>query len=259
MRSFIGQRGHGVTSSGREARRLADQLDLRHRRGALAVRVRDAVGAGVAAADHDHVLAGGGDHRRLRRAAGAPGICGPSLARDVAVALVEVLHREVDAAELAARHRQVARDARAGRDHDRVELRPQLVGGDVDADVDAEAELDALGGELLDAPLDDPLLDLEVRDAEAHEPAAGLVALEHASPRGPARRSCCAHARPAGPAPITATDRPVSRVGRLRRDPALVPGAVDDRELDLLDRDRLALADLEHARRLARRGAEPAR
>ena len=37
--------------------RLAEQLDLRHRRGLLAVRARDAVGAGVAAADHDHVLA----------------------------------------------------------------------------------------------------------------------------------------------------------------------------------------------------------
>src|SRR5262249_32690845 len=50
--------------------------------------------------------------------------------------------------------------------------------------------------------------------------------------------------------------------GLLRRgprlDPALVPGAVDDRELDLLDRHRLALADLQHARRLARRRAPPA-
>ena len=44
--------------------RLAEQLDLRHRGGALAVRVRDAVGAGVAAADHDHVLAGGGERGR---------------------------------------------------------------------------------------------------------------------------------------------------------------------------------------------------
>ena len=78
MRSFSGQRGHGVTSSGREARRLADQLDLRDRRGALAVRVRDAVGARVAAADHDHVLAGGADHVVAGGRAGAPGICGPS-------------------------------------------------------------------------------------------------------------------------------------------------------------------------------------
>src|SRR5262249_42165952 len=45
---------------------------------------------------------------------------------------------------------------------------------------------------------------------------------------------------------------------RARHDPALVPGAVDDRDLDLLDRDRVALADLQHARRLAGRGAEPA-
>ncbi len=53
----------------------------------------------------------------------------------------------------------------------------QLVGADVDADVDAVLEAHALGGELVEAPLDDPLLDLEVRHAEAHEPAAGLVAL----------------------------------------------------------------------------------
>ena len=59
MRSFTGQRGHGVRSSGRRCGRLAEQLDLRHRRRALAVRVADAVRAGVAAADHEHVLAGG--------------------------------------------------------------------------------------------------------------------------------------------------------------------------------------------------------
>ena len=63
---------------------------------------------------------------------------------------------------------------------------------------------------------------------------------------------------PAGPEPITATACPVSVPGRLRRDPALLPRAVDDRELDLFDRDRVVLADLEHARRFARRGAEPA-
>ena len=45
---------------------------------------------------------------------------------------------------------------------------------------------------------------------------------------------------------------------RLRADPALVPRAVHDRELDLLDRHRLALADLEHACGLARSGAEAA-
>ena len=54
------------------------------------------------------------------------------------------------------------------------------------------------------------------------------------------------------------------RCGRSRRaggcghDPALVPRAVDDRVLDLLDRDRVALADLQHARGLARRRAQAA-
>ena len=45
--------------------------------------------------------------------------------------------------------------------------------------------------------------------------------------------------------------------GRARDDPALVEGAVDDRDLDLLDRDGVALADLQHARGLARRRAQP--
>ena len=61
MRSFIGQPGHGVEVVRPRGGRLAEQLDLRHRRRALAVRVADAVRAGVAAADHDHVLAGGRD------------------------------------------------------------------------------------------------------------------------------------------------------------------------------------------------------
>ena len=73
----------------------------------------------------------------------------------------------------------------------------------------------------------------------------------------PARVSCCAAASPAGPEPTTATRLPVRTVGGTRRDPALVPGPVDDLDLDLLDRDRV-LVDAEHARRLARRRAEPA-
>ncbi len=47
-------------------------------------------------------------------------------------------------------------------------------------------------------------------------------------------------------------------LGRLRLDPALLPGAVDDRVLDLLDRDGVALADLQHARGLAWRRAQAA-
>ena len=244
VRSFIGQSGHGVRSSGRSTGGSPSSsicvTDAAPSRCALA----DAVGAGVAAADHDHVLAGRGERGR----AGAG---------DRAVPVVEVLHREVHAVELAARHRQVARHARARREHDGVVALEQLGRLDVDADVDAVAELDALLGELAEAPLDDGLLDLEVGDAETEKPAARLVALEHGDgvPRavqllrgGETRRAGADD----GDAPARALAR------RLRDDPALLPGAVDDRELDLLDRHRIALVDLEHARRLARRGAEAA-
>ena len=69
--------------------------------------------------------------------------------------------------------------------------------------------------------------------------------------------SCCAAARPAGPEPTTATRRPGLHRRLHRLDPALVPGALDDLDLDLLDRDRV-LVDAEHARRLTRRRAQPA-
>src|SRR5207302_7851697 len=116
--------------------------------------------------------------------------------------------------------------------------------------VDAEAELDALLGELRQRPLDDVLLDLEVRDAEPEQAAARFVALEdghrvpHAVELLRAREAC-------GPA---ADDRHIlsrSRRRRLGHDPALVPRTRDDRELDLLDRDCVALLYLEHTCRLA--------
>ena len=86
-------------------------------------------------------------------------------------------------------------------------------------------------------------------------PASSRSNTVTAGPRGAA--AARRRARP-GPTPITATVRPVRVVGGCGVDPALVPRAVDDRELDLLDRDRVALVDLEHARGLARRRAEPA-
>ena len=56
---------------------------------------------------------------------------------------------------------------------------------------------------------------------------------------------------------MTATVLPRARRRRARLDPALLPRAVDDRDLDLLDRDGVPLLDLEHAGGLARRRAEP--
>ena len=74
----------------------------------------------------------------------------------------------------------------------------------------------------------------------------------------PARFSWSAAARPAGPEPTTATRLPVRTSGGRARDPAFVERALDNRDLDRLDRDRVVV-DAEHARALARRRAEPSR
>ena len=98
---------------------------------------------------------------------------------------------------------------------------------------------------------------LKSRHAEADQPAAGLVALVDRD-----RVAGAAQLLRGGQAGRAGADHRDGAAGldrgRLRHDPALVPRAVDDRDLDLLDRDRVALADLQHARGLARRGAQPA-
>ena len=236
-------------------RRLGEELELRNGARALAQRVAHAVRPRVAAADHHHV----GVLRRdlpLGHWLGDGGL-GAELASDPPVAPVQVVHREMHAVELPAGHRQIARHARAGGQHDRVEPLAQLLHAHVASHLHAAAQLHALRAQLLDAPLHHGLLDLEVRHAEAHEPSDRLVALEqrHAVAR-PAQLLRSGHARRAGPDDGDALTGLAAR--RAGRDPALLPRAVDDRVLDLLDRDRVALADLEHARRLARRGAQAA-
>ena len=135
----------------------------------------DAVGAGVAAADHDDVLARGADlvERRRRPAGGGPNSPAAQRLRGV-----EVLHREVEAGS-----------SRSSTSRSRGTREPiarttasnsarSVCGVDVDADVHAKAQLDALGHELRNAPLDDPLLDLEIGHTEADQAAGSLVALE---------------------------------------------------------------------------------
>ncbi len=147
------------------------------------------------------------------------------------------------AAELTAGHRQVARDARADREHDRVVGGAELVERH---HVDAEPELDPLGAQLLDPALDEALLDLELRNAEANESAGRLVALVDDHLLTGAHELLRA-GETGGPGSDDADAPACANRRRLRDDPAFVPGAIDDRALDLLDRHRVAFLDLEHA------------
>ena len=98
------------------------------------------------------------------------------LVADAAVLLRQELHREVDAVELAAGDRQVARLLGAARQHHRVVLCHDVVDRHLVADMDVVVEGHALGFHLRDAPVDVALLHLEVGDAVAQQ-AAGLGVL----------------------------------------------------------------------------------
>src|SRR5215211_6466531 len=114
---------------------------------AFAVGVAEAVRARVAAAEDNDVLARGGDlDLRVGREAGDP-----------PVLLYQVVHREMDAAEFAARHVEVASLQGADGEDDGVELALELFRGRVLADVGISAELDAFLFHDGDAALDDPL------------------------------------------------------------------------------------------------------
>ena len=225
--------------------RAREELPLLHAEGAVAVHGAEAVGAGIATAEDDDALAGGGDDLAL----------GEVVAGEELVLRGEEVHREVDAVEVAAGDGEVAGVGGAAGQADGVELVHQVAGVDIDADVDARAEDDAFRLHLLEAAVDEALLHLELGDAVAEEAADAVVAFEDGDVvAGATKLLGGSEAGGAG-----ADDGDAALGALLRRlgvDPALAPGALDDADLDLLDGDGVVV-DAEDAGRLAGGGAEP--
>ena len=119
----------------------------------------DAVGAGVAAADHHHIFAGGVE----------AGVAAVKVVVELVAGVAgEKLHREVHAFGVAIFDRQIATEGGTAAEHDRIEILAEFFSGPlrVLADVDAGFENDAFGSEQVDAALDDQLLvELHVGDA----------------------------------------------------------------------------------------------
>ena len=122
------------------------------------------------------------------------------------------------------------------------------------ADLDAGAERDAFGRHLLDAPVDQVLLHLEVGNAVAQQ-AADTVALLEQGHRMPGARKLLR----TGEAGRTGTDHRDALAGSVRRRmrmyPAFLPAAIDDGTLDRLDGHRIVV-DVQRAGGLARRGTD---
>src|SRR5690606_9364797 len=217
--------------------------------GALAIRRADAVGAGVAAADHDHILASG-DERAARRGAFL------AVAGDALVLLGQELHRQANAGELGPRDLERARILGTARQHDGVEVLLERLHRHVDADFGGGAESNALSFHLHRAAVDQMLFHLEVGNSVTEQAADAVGLLEHGD--GMAGASQLLRAGEAGRSRADDGDSLASLARRdLRLDPAFLPAAVDDRALDRLDGDRL-VDDVERASRLARRRADAA-
>ena len=210
----------------------------------MAVGGADAVGARVSAADHDHVLALGGD------------LAGHRVAGERLVRFDQVLHGEVHTGEVATGDGQFSGQGRSGRDHDRVVARAQVAPGDVLADLDAGAEARALVLHLAEAVLEVALLHLEVRDAVAQEAADAVVPLEDRDGVSGAGE-LLGGGESRGPGADDGDGLAGEAARRLGLDPAVRERLVDDRHFDLLDRDG-GLVDAQDARALARSRAEAA-
>ena len=225
-------------------RALVD-VELVDRGRSLAVGRAQAVGPRVASADDDDLLAGGVDGRPGEQAGLHP------------IGGDEVVHGQVDAVEVPPRDVEVPLPQGAdGQDHG-VVARPQVLDGQVDADVDAALEDGALGLHLVDPAVQEGLVHLEVGDAVADEAAGAVIALvDDDLVTGPGQLLGGRHPR----RPRAHHGDELARVhaGAQRRHPTVLPAVVDDLLLDRLYGHGLVVYG-QHAGALARCRAHPAR
>ena len=140
---------------------------------------------------------------------------------------------------------------------DGVKALRQRLHGNIYADVGVGLEDYAFGAHLLDAAINDMLFKLEVRNAVAEQAADAVVLFKNCDGvAGAAQLLRSSKTRGAAADDGDALARGLFR--RLGMNPALVPGALHDRTLDELDRNR-RLVDAEHACGLARSGTNAAR
>jgi hypothetical protein len=239
----LGPFGPGIVL-GAFKRGLGQDLHLHERRATVPHRGADAIRAGVAAADDDDILAGRINETTVLVA----------VEHRLGVSSEEI-HREVDALELTAFNRQVARLGGASGEHDGVEFLQQFFRRIIFADFRVADEFDAFRFENFQAAQHDfVLIKLHVGDA-IHEQAAGAVgALEHGDiVAGLVQLGGSGKSRRAA-----ADDGDFFAGAFLRRfgrDPAVFPAVINDGHLDVLDRDG-GIVHAEHAGTFARGRAD---
>ena len=155
--------GPGVVV-GTLGRRLGQQLEVDHEVAAVANRRADAVGAGVAATDDDHVLVLGADVLRVLELQSS---------RLLVFSSRNSIAKWMPSSSRPGIGKSRGRVAPAARTIASFSRRIFL-DIDVDADVRVRHELDAFGSQEVDAAFDDALVELHVRNA-VHQQAADAV------------------------------------------------------------------------------------
>ena len=225
---------------------LGHHLQLGHAGAAVADAGAHAVVAGVAAAHDDHVLTLGGG-------VGAVGQIGIQQGTG---GLLQKVHREPHPVQLPAGNGQIPGLGGAAAQHHRVKVPPQLLRAEVLAHIHAGAEGDALGGHLVQPPLDHRLLQLHIGNAVYQKASGPVFPLQHGNAVAPAVElvgagqtgGAGAHHRHllAGAGP-----------GRPGGHESPVPGVLNDAQLVVLDGDRVPV-EAAGAGRLAQGGTHPA-
>src|SRR6266702_3080712 len=144
---------------------LGHDLELVDTLRALAQAGSQTIGAGVATTEDDDMFTLRQNfERRIEHIAFA-----------AAILLWQKLHGEVDAPQFATRNREVAWTLGAARQQDGVVFVGQRLYGYIDADVRVGDEGDALGAHLLQAAIDDLLLQLEIGNPVAQQAADAII------------------------------------------------------------------------------------
>ncbi|MNC21323.1 hypothetical protein D3C75_692980 [compost metagenome] len=208
---------------------LGHNFELVNTVGAMTDRGSDTVGTGVAAADDDNVLACCGD-------ISAVGMVGIQQALGV---LVQELHRQVDALQLAAFSGKVAAFGGAAAKHNSVKLSLQLFRRIILANFCVGDEGDAFLLQQLHTAFHNGFLQLHVGDAVHQKPAGTVGAFEYGN-----GVPCFIQLGGSSQTGRTGADNGYLLAGALNRrlgfDPALFEALIHDRPLDILDGDRAA-------------------
>jgi hypothetical protein len=219
---------------------LGEQLEVDDVLGTVANGSTNAIVTSITTTNHDNVLALGGD-------VSVVGELGVEKRLGV---LVQELHGEVDALQVAVGDGKVARHGGTGGDDHRVVLLPQRLKGDITLANEAASDvLDALSSHEVNTTLNDVLVELHVGDT-VHEQTTNTVGTLVYGDFVTSLVELIGGSETCGTGANNGDSLTRTPLGRSRDHPAHFEATVDDGTLDGLDADGV-LVDAENASTLA--------